>query len=65
MTLTRSQARLRKMVLDAVQSPHTPAQLRQGARPVHLLCQPTSLPVIINGVAGVPRYGSNHFTDNS
>jgi hypothetical protein len=51
LALTPAQARLRKMVLDSVPSPHQ-AGLRQSAgRPVRLLCQPGSVPGAADGVA--------------
>jgi hypothetical protein len=51
--LTPAQARLRKLVLDTVPSSPLQAQLREGPRrPLPILCQPASLPVLINGVAG-------------
>ena len=53
LTLTPAQARLRKMVLDAVPSPHSKRNYAKALDDLfHLLCQPASLPVLINGVAG-------------
>jgi len=44
---------LRKMVLDAVPSPHSKRNYAKSPRPpLPILCQPASLPVLINGVAG-------------
>jgi hypothetical protein len=50
---------LSKMGLDSVQSPHTRMQLRRGPRrPLHLLCQLTSLPArLMEWRAGMLCFG--------
>ena len=53
LALTPAQALLRKMVLDSVASPHSKRNYAKALDdPLPVLCQPASLPVLINGVAG-------------
>jgi formate-dependent phosphoribosylglycinamide formyltransferase (GAR transformylase) len=50
--LTPAQARLRKLVLDAMSSPHSQRNYAKALDDLFAFCQPASLPVLIPGVAG-------------